>query len=998
MSRKKKYLQKSQSLIPLNNLPRETSLEDITLLQAKLEIEKSQLIQKGLTSSDPWDIIKTQKFLQGQSKSEDGMLKSFLINPDLTSLNTNNYRVPNKGVSYETLKRMSRTPIIRTIIGTRVDQVAGFAEPSDNEQTKGWMVRKKKTILNSKDKTEPTKEELKKIEYMTKFVQSGGTSDNKWSFESLEEYIRQITNDSLTIDQINMECVSNKKGELVMFYPVDASTIQLVDDSREEYLAQYFKKIQGYYPKYVQVWQGQVFTAYYPWEMTFGVRNKVTDINSNGYGISELEDMINIVTWLLYGMQYNGNFFSQGSNPKGFFTVEGNVSPNSLNDFKQMWRNTISGVQNCLDGSTYVWTEEGQYRLDELIKEDRVEGLRVWDGETYCDAIGYRTDTKRKVTTTLNNGMTVSTSPDHKFLTIRDHQPTMIRREDLTLDDYVVVNKKVLPTTTGVVIYKEQIVSDDLWEVIGWIIGDGYIGSGEVYSTGPIGDINLFYHYKKEQNLLERHFEVLQKYGVNCQKKIYTYTEEEKISLKRRYNFKSISDFYPYIQLIDKDFYRLLVTTLNFTTSKQKKNIAPVLFSLAEGSRCSFLRGFFSADGTVEHGRHVNLTCCNDKLREQTRLLLLSVGIRTTGYDGCYSDEFGENKWRGQIFIKDNDLFHSKVGLLQLHKQKTSTPKKHFSHNQFPQESIAYYCKLIREFNKTSKKLTIRQRDDLNNIICGSDHATLQRLINFAEVSGYKLPEFMYLYNFEKVTSLEDTGLDVEMYDIEMLDKKHQFVGNGMILSNSHKIPVIEASSKINWVDMQTTNKDMEFDLWMEFLMVVTCSLFKIDPSECGYQLQKSSQIFGQDGQKERLQHSQSKGLVPILRLLQRIFTKYIVERLDEDYEFVFTGVETEDQQQTLKMDVDKVSNGFMSMEDGFKKWSGRDFDPKKDTVLSQVYMQMAQMKQMGGAGMNEMVDEQNGVPSENPFEQKPEDQDSFQKSLDSYIEKVFKPKINESR
>lgn len=525
-------------------------LEEVDLLQQKLEIEKNLLIEKALSSSDPFEVLRAKKFLEKDSNArEQTALKSFLFNPDISSLNTNNYRTPVKKVSYDTLKRMARTPIIRTVIGTRVDQVAGFAEPTNNEQEKGWIIRRKKSLFD--DGGELTSQEKKTIQNIVKFICEGGTVDSKWSFESFEEYLRQLTYDSLTVDQMCMENVYSRGGKLVQYYPVDASTIRLIDDSDEEQLAQFVQKVNGYWPKYAQVWQDQIYTVYYPWEMTFGIRNKVTDINTNGYGISELEDLISIVTWLLFGMQYNGNFFSQGSNPKGFFSIEGNVSPNALNDFKQMWRNTIVGVQN------------------------------------------------------------------------------------------------------------------------------------------------------------------------------------------------------------------------------------------------------------------------------------------------------------------------------------------------------------------------------------------------------------------------------------------------------SHKVPVIESGgAKVNWIDMQTSNKDMEFDNWLDFLIVVTCCVFRIDPTECGFNLQKASQIFGQDGQKARLKHSQTKGLVPILKLIQRMFTRYIVEPLDENYEFVFTGVEVEDQEVSLDMDVKKVQNGFMSLEDGFRKYSGRDFDPEKDTILNSVWLQLQNQKMMGGATMNGIVDnldnsfgEDSVVPEENS--------NPFEKALVSYIDKL---------
>ena len=196
-------------------------------------------------------------------------------------------------------------------------------------------------------------------------------------------------------------------------------------------------------------------------------------------------------------------------------------------------------------------------------------------------------------------------------------------------------------------------------------------------------------------------------------------------------------------------------------------------------------------------------------------------------------------------------------------------------------------------------------------------------------------------------------------------------------------------NAKVNWVNMQTSNKDMEFNAWLEFLIVIGCSMFKIDPTECGFNLQKASQVFGQDGQKARLKHSQTKGLTPILKLIQRVFTKYIVERLDDDYEFIFCGVETEDQVQALDMDVKKIASGLMSLEDGFKKNSGRNFDPQKDTILNPVYLQIQQMKMMGGSafGQPEGVEEE---INSHPFTLK-EEENPFNKSLANYIENIGK-------
>lgn len=80
-----------------------------------------------------------------------------------------------------------------------------------------------------------------------------------------------------------------------------------------------------------------------------------TDIWQNGYGRSELESLIEIITYILNGVQYNGNFFKNGSNPKGFIKMNGpNTNQTQLNDFKQKWRQMLTGVDNCLAGDSLL--------------------------------------------------------------------------------------------------------------------------------------------------------------------------------------------------------------------------------------------------------------------------------------------------------------------------------------------------------------------------------------------------------------------------------------------------------------------------------------------------------------------------------------------------------------------------------------------------------------------------------------------------------------------
>ena len=59
------------------------------------------------------------------------------------------------------------------------------------------------------------------------------------------------------------------------------------------------------------------------------------------------EILINITTWILYGMEYNGNIFKNGSNPKGVMNIKsGGGSQNTLDDFRESWRHMMNGSQN----------------------------------------------------------------------------------------------------------------------------------------------------------------------------------------------------------------------------------------------------------------------------------------------------------------------------------------------------------------------------------------------------------------------------------------------------------------------------------------------------------------------------------------------------------------------------------------------------------------------------------------------------------------------------
>jgi hypothetical protein len=516
-------------------------------LMQKLAIHKSLMYQKLMESNKPDDIMKALKYQQDVQKTGGGVdpQKAYLYAPDNEFYNGMGYKTALKVVPFEFLRSMGGTPIIFSVISTRINQILDYGTFSTDMDKPGWTIRKR--LGRFETEYENTDQDKRAIEKIVDFLENGGLDAKFTIHNDFHDFLKVFPKDLLELDQGCFEIQRTRGGDPLSYDTVDGATVRLLetidpnyDQANGKYELLNFKGHE-YLPYYCQVWRERVLrnprtkqeVIWYPWEMCFAARNKTSNIMQNGYGQSELEVLMRVVTWLLESMEYNGRFFTNGSNPRGFFTMKGGVDPKMLNDFRMAWRSMVSGWQNA------------------------------------------------------------------------------------------------------------------------------------------------------------------------------------------------------------------------------------------------------------------------------------------------------------------------------------------------------------------------------------------------------------------------------------------------------HKVPVFEAE-KIEWVDMHHTNKEMEFSQWMEFLILVTCSVFKIDPSELGFRFKQQSSIFGESGQKQRQEHSKDKGLKPLLKVIQKNIDKFLVSELNSNYQFVFTGVDVEDETIKLDNDVKKLANGMVSMEDKFKEYTGREFDPNKDTILNTVYQQSKMQAQYGGAGMNGLVDNTSGgqdVGQQNPFD-----------------------------
>ena len=244
------------------------------------------------------------------------------------------YRDRPSGLTYQTLRTMAkRVPTVTAINQIRINQVASFAQLQEDKREPGF-------IFELRDpKGTPTDEDRGRMNFLTDWMLQTGSA---WGpgRDNFRTFLKKLTRDALELDQATFEICSNRKGDPAEFYALDAATIRLADVP---------PGADSQHPddvRYVQVYDEVIIAEFSPLEMCFGVRNPRSDLRVNGYGYSELEMLINVITATLWGFEHNKNFFSQGSAAKGILNFKGGVPDAKMTAFRRQWQMMLSGVSN----------------------------------------------------------------------------------------------------------------------------------------------------------------------------------------------------------------------------------------------------------------------------------------------------------------------------------------------------------------------------------------------------------------------------------------------------------------------------------------------------------------------------------------------------------------------------------------------------------------------------------------------------------------------------
>ena len=170
---------------------------------------------------------------------------------------------------------------------------------------------------------------------------------------------------------------------------------------------------------------------------------------------------------------------------------------------------------------------------------------------------------------------------------------------------------------------------------------------------------------------------------------------------------------------------------------------------------------------------------------------------------------------------------------------------------------------------------------------------------------------------------------------------------NGM--TGAWKTPVLQVPNGIEYINVSQSNREMEFEKWMNYLVNIVCAVYQIDPAEVNFP--NNGGVSGNGGsvfessQEVKLKNSKDKGLKPLMRFIESIINKFVVSKFSQDYVFVFTGLDQKSEEEKAELDTKQVKTWRTVNE--IRKEHGEKPLENGDIILDPSYLNYIQQKEM---------------------------------------------------
>lgn len=264
---------------------------------------------------------------------------------------------------YKLRSVVERDPIINIVINTRMRQLRAFAKPQKDVNKPGYRIRLKEEEKN------PTKKDRLYMAQLEEFMYNSGRNDFDESVEREDNILDVMTKaarEYYTIDKVAIELRRDQKNNILDFWILDGATIKRVVpggyrghktdfDPRsyifnDEFLEKIAEAKLENLPEleevsFVQEVDGKLVAAFTNKDLLMDFMNKRVDVRYAGYGYSNTEQAIGIITSFLFALAYNTEAFNGSVIPKiGLAFENGEFSTDQLADLQDQWLANFNGV------------------------------------------------------------------------------------------------------------------------------------------------------------------------------------------------------------------------------------------------------------------------------------------------------------------------------------------------------------------------------------------------------------------------------------------------------------------------------------------------------------------------------------------------------------------------------------------------------------------------------------------------------------------------------
>lgn len=858
----------------------EDSRDQLAADEALAKAEQA-MAQGGESSTD---VLNRQRYRYRRASLVDPSLM-----PTLGEGGYGIYRPRYSHLSNKTLKEMSlRDPIVNAIFQTRIQQIARFSRPQENRYEPGFRFMPRDPSIEIK----PGSPEEAEIAWLTDYIRNCGSNEDREpkSKMDFDTFLRLMVRDRLTFGAVAIETIRNHVGGIHSFLPAPTESIYYANRQLpQEILAQ------------AQASQNAAMT---------GFQNQADEMRDLADAQEERDrqrdddediEFVQVVNGRVHQTFTRKELLYKLGNPQNFIENNGYCFlPGTA--FVRL-QDHVALVEDVVVGDVLLDKDRELRRVVELKH-------RHYAGEV--------------ITLRVRGLSPVEVTSEHPLLVLAGNQRQVKNRKpatykmakDVAPGDYLCVPKIKPQSGIEVNLTSTITLDEDFAWFLGLYVGDGCIQKDERGNPKQVC-LDIGTH---ETWILDR---------------LTALFDRLKLSHKTQSFDKCVR-----VRVYSASFARL-VGSVCPGLAHTKEVPAAVLSAKASVKR-AFIEGWIDADGNH------NKASSASTLRGVTVSVQLAYAIAEMSNElghlakvkKASSRSFGKRcdhfvvSWRTNVVekntvkgkefrysardqIEDDKFFYVRVSssIRSLYEGPVFNFEVETSHNYIANQVVSHNC--IGELEMATLTITGHlQAENYNKLFFTHGFAS-RGLIHIAgDVSPSQLQAFRAQWHA-------------------------QVSGN----ENSWRTPIIAGVDGVEWIPLSATNRDMEYSVYIDHIIRTLCAIFAISPVEIGFEHLGRGQGQGGLGSEDnntKIQHSQVRGLKPLLTWIETIINEDIVPNISEEfaarYKFQFVGLEIESK--TEEINRQTAETAVRSTVNDVRRESGQDPVLGGDIICNPLYYQ----------------------------------------------------------